>query len=243
MAKKINQSKLQSLQEDKKVFSEYDISDEGMVNFSDPEINLDINKLSKLKYNRLPTIKAPEGSNLISQYKNTFIAIEAITGIAQRGVTSEVKISMILKLLQAEGLVDVDEKEEENLNNLSTNEKFSKMRELMKLQMESNRDIFPKVDSEMQFMDNFLFKNEDLNKGFSQTKDKELPENFGLSAIESNAKPAKAKTFSKEQIGEALERFTHKLQPHEINAFFADLENPPSVLTFGQEGSHEYYGR
>lgn len=174
MAYKIDQSKLQSLQQDENVFSEYDISDSGMVKFSDPKIDLDIKNLNKLEHTELSRINTHKDSSLASEYKNTFIAIEAITGIAQRGVTSEDKISMILKLLQAEGLVDVDEKEEENLNNLSTNEKFKKIRELMELQMKSNRDIFPKVDSEMAFMDDFLFKNNDLNKDFTQPDFKEM---------------------------------------------------------------------
>lgn len=188
MAYKIDQSNLQKFQQDKQVFSEYDISDEGMVKFSDPKIDLDINNLRELKSTELSRIDIPDDSNLASEYKNTFIAIEAITNLSDSKAKPEDKISMISDLLTSEGLVDSKDLNKA-FDQKSPEEKFTKIRELMELQMKSNTDIFQNVSSEMKFMDDFLFENDDLNKDLTQPDFKEMLDNQEKAASVKGKKP------------------------------------------------------
>ena len=153
----------------------------------DSNVNLDTNKpCSTFNTFYTQSTSAETNSSIASDNKNALMVVEAIMNpqsnhqpkITNLPTSPEDKLDMILQVFQAEGLIDPKDIGED-FNNLPPAEKFSKMRELMQAQLNVNQGVTGNnVDDEMQFMDHFLFKNDDLNKDLTQTEDKDQNSNL-----------------------------------------------------------------
>ena len=143
---------------------------------NDPEskVNLSTKPCSTAQRFFDDSLSKTKNSQIASGNKNALTVVEAIMNPASnhsptmtnKPDTLEEKLEMVLQIFQAEGLIDPNDVDEqfEQLNTPA--EKFAKMQVLMQSQLQANQSKTGcDVSDEMQFMDSFLFKNDQLNKG------------------------------------------------------------------------------
>jgi hypothetical protein len=156
------------------------------------------------------SLSKTKNSQIASGNKNALTVVEAIMNPASNHTpkinpepnTLEEKLEMVLQIFQAEGLIDPNDVGSEFEQLKTPAEKFAKMKVLMQSQLQANQSKTGcDVSDEMQFMDSFLFENDQLNKGLEpypsglldkQDADAKTTKNNTPTSSQKNAKVAGA---------------------------------------------------